>query len=226
MLTRDQIGKGVYREDFFDWLKNNPQLWKGEVSLNKLFRKYYNPLDLHARAEKINAFAPDLSIVIHYNSHHVETEYSSNNAIAANNYNLVFIPGAFCRNELATQESRYEFLRLLTSTDLNESLGLSSSILEQFTKKLNIPTVAEADGANYLNTVCMKINEGIYARNLALTRLIHGPICYGETLIQNNIDECLNLSRTDFVIHGTPCSSRVRKVAEAYFEGIKIFLLH
>jgi len=224
MITRDQIGKGVYPEDFFDWLKNHPQLWRGEVSLNKLFRKYYNPLDLRARAAKINAFAPDLSIVIHYNSHHVDEESASNNAVTASNYNLVFIPGAFCRNELATQESRYEFLRLLTNADLKGSHALSRSILEQFNEKLKIPMVSNSDGARYLDSVCLKVAEGIYARNLALTRLIHGPVCYGETLIQNNIDECLNLSRTDFVIHGRPCSSRVKQVAEAYYEGIKNYL--
>jgi len=71
----------------------------------------------------------------------------------------------------------------------------------------------------------MKIEEGIYARNLALTRLVHCPLSYGETLIQNNIDECLNLARTDFVISGMRCSSRIKEVAEAYFEGIKSYLL-
>jgi len=225
MITRDSVGKGVYAEDFFDWLKKNPNLWWGEISLNSLFRKYYNPLDLRARAAKINAFTPDLTVVIHYNSHHVEEEYSSNSCVTPNNYNLVFIPGAFCRNELAMEESRYEFLRLLVTEDVSNSLLLSSAILDRFVKHLDIPVVSKADGARYLDKVCLKVDEGIYARNLALTRLIHGPVCYGETLIQNNIDECMNLSRQDFVINGLLCSSRIKQVAEAYFEGIKEFLL-
>lgn len=225
MITRDQIGKGVYEVGFFDWLKQNPSLWAGEVSLSKLFRKYYNPLDLRARAEKINEFGPDLSIVIHYNSHHVEAEYSSNNCVSPNNYNMVFIPGAFCRGELVTQENRFDFMRLIATEDLTGSAHLSKAILEAFGKHLQLPTVTKADGARYLETVCLKVDEGIYARNLALTRMIQGPLCYGETLIQNNIDECLNLSREDFIIDGRPCSSRVKSVAEAYFEGIKWYLL-
>lgn len=226
MITRDKIGQGVYEEDFFDWLKKNPSLWSGEVSLNKLFGKFYNPLDLRARAKKINAFSPDLSIVIHYNSHHVEEEYSSNSCVSSKNYNLVFIPGAFCRNELSQPEARYEFIRLLVSEDLPNSQKLSGAILASFGKYLDVPIVSRADGAHYLYKIALEVEKGVFARNLALTRLIHGPVCYGETLVQNNIDECLNLSKTDFVIGGIPCSSRVKLVAEAYFEGIKEYLLN
>lgn len=225
LLTRNKIGQSVYSESFFDWLKKNPEFWSGEVSLSHLFRKYYNPLDLHARAKKINAFKPDLTIVVHYNSHYVKEAQSSNHTVTSTNYNLVFIPGSFFRSELSDVENRFEFLRLLLTDDLYHSLSLSRSILKQFIKKLEIPVVTKNDGAHYLDRVCLQLDEGVYARNLALTRLVHGPICYGETLIQNNIDECLNLSRTDFFIHGRPCSSRIKQVAEAYFEGIKEYLL-
>lgn len=225
LMTRDAIGKGVYQDDFFDWLKQNRSLWSGQVSLTSLFRRFYNPLDLRARAEKINAFAPDLSIVLHYNSHHVEEEVSSNSCVCNKNYNMVFIPGSFCRNELVEQESRLEFLRLLVSGDLEESRSLSRSILHAFAAKLKVPLIEKSDGAAYLDKVCMEVEKGIYSRNLALTRLIHGPVCYGETLIQNNIDECVNLAKKDFVIGGIACSSRIREVAEAYFEGICCYLL-
>ena len=225
MITRDQIGQCVYRESFFDWLKKNPHLWSGQVSLSNLFRRFYNPLDLRARAEKINAFKPDLSVVLHYNSHHVEEEYSSNNCVSSKNYNLVFVPGSFCRNELASEDSRYEFMRLLVTRDLDESRRLSRCILDAFYRKLAVPVVENSDGVAYLDKVCLAVEKGIYARNLALTRLIHGPVCYGETLIQNNIDECLNLTRKDFVIGGIECSSRIKEVAEAYFEGIKRYVL-
>ncbi len=225
MLTRDQIGKGVYREDFFDWLKKNPALWSGEVALNNLFRKYYNPLDLRARADKINDFSPDLTLVIHYNSHDAQEGVPSNHGVTSKNYNMVFVPGAFCRNELEEEESRYEFLRLLLTGDLSESIKLSSVVLAKMSERLQVPVVTKADGARYLPQVCLKVSEGIYARNLALTRLIHGPVCYGESLVQNNADECINLNRKDFVIGGQPCSSRIKQVAEAYFEGIKSYVL-
>lgn len=221
MLTRDKIGEGVYPEPFFAWLGKKTELWKGEISLSRIFCKYYNPLDLRARAEKINAFAPDLTLMIHYNSEDPPAGAPSNNTLIASNYNMVFVPGGFCRGELTEYENRCEFIRLLATEDLEKSLHLSREILRSFGKHLKVPIVSESDGARYLNNVCLKLEEGIYARNLALTRLVHGPICYGETLIQNNIDECLHLSRKDFVIDGKPCSSRIKQVAEAYFEGIK-----
>jgi len=226
MLTRDRIGSGVYEDDFFDWLKKNTQLWMGEGgSLKKIFGKYYNPLDLRARAKKINEFAPDLTVVIHYNATEIEGNVPSNHNVSPLNYNMVFVPGAFCHNELIDRDSRYEFLRLLVSNDLHCSLSLSKAVLDKLGEHLQVPPISKHDGANYLNRVGMKVHEGIYARNLALTRLIHGPVCYGETLIQNNIDECVKLAKNDFVIGGQQCSSRIKQVAEGYFEGIKEYLL-
>lgn len=225
MLTRDQVGKGVYPDDFFDWLKKHPYLWSGEVALHKLFRDYYNRLDLRARAAKINAFEPDLSVIIHYNSHAGNNDVSSNHEVVPNNFNMVFVGGAFHGHELNDRESRFEFFRLLVTGDFDNSVKLSRAILQNLETKLHVPCVLASDGARYLDRVCHKIEAGLYARNLALTRLVHGPLCYGESLVQNNIDECLNLARSDFVINGMRCSSRIKEVAEAYFEGIQDYLL-
>lgn len=224
LLTREGIGKGAAKDDFFDWLKKNPHHWTG-TPLPKIFRSYFNPLDLRARAEKINQFQPDLTIIIHFNSHQEMADLPSNHFTTMVNFNLVFVPGAFCKKELSDQDSRYEFLRLICSQDLEDSLQLSRHLLSRFTKRLNVAVVQDSDEISYLNRVCIKLEEGIYARNLALTRLVHGPICYGETLIQNNLEECQSLTKKDFQIQGVPCSSRLKEVAEAYFEGIKSYLL-
>ena len=128
------------------------------------------------------------------------------------------------KGELSDKESRYEFMRLLVSGDLERSLYLSQSILNRFVEHLDVPIISSNDGVHFMNRVSLEQSPGLYSRNLALTRLVHSPICYGETLIQNNIDECLNLSRQDFEIGGQKCSSRIKQVAEAYFAGIKDYL--
>ena len=64
---------------------------------------------------------------------------------------------------------------------------------------------------------------GVFSRNLCITRLIKGPICYGETLIQNNEKELINLSQNDEVVDGIPCPHRVIDVANAYYEAISSF---
>lgn len=222
-LTRKAIGEGALSIDFFDWLKENPQTWTADATLSKLFKRY-NQLDLHARCAKINAFHPDLTIVIHFNAQPGGNGLSSNSTVTASNFNMVFVPGAFSASELIDQESRYEFMRLLVSNDLYCSLELSRSLLAKFIENLHVPAVTSQDKAGYLDTVCLKIEEGIYSRNLTLTRLIHSPVCYGETLIQNNIDESINLSRKDDIIDGIACSSRIKEIAKAYFEGIQNYL--
>src|SRR5208283_831994 len=63
-----------------------------------LFRSFYNNLDLRARAEKINAFNPELTIIIHYNAGPGET--------CSSNYNMTFIPGSFLKNELSNKAAR------------------------------------------------------------------------------------------------------------------------
>ena len=226
MMTRNGIGKGAYRENFFDWLRARPELWSEKNSLSSLFCGHYNILDLYARVEKIRDFKPDISVIIHYNSHCPGEGLLSNHHPTAQNYNMVFIPGAFCSKELDSERSRYEFIRLLISDDLAQSQKLGKALLGAFCRFLKVPPVTEEDGARYLSRTCIEIEPGIFSRNLALTRLVHGPVAYCETLIQNNDEECLSLGRKDITIDGVCCSSRIKEVAEAYFEGIIDYLLH
>jgi N-acetylmuramoyl-L-alanine amidase len=225
MVTRAAIGQGVYRQSFFSWLADQPYLWGEKKHLSQLFRAHYNGLDLRERAEKINQFHPDLTVIIHYNAHDSEEENSLKTKVTDRNFNLVFMPGGFCQGELASVENRYEFVRLLVSDDLERSEQLSKCLLAQFIKVLDVPSISAKDGASYLERACLKVDEGVYARNLALTRLVHGPVAYGETLVQNNALECLKLAQKDTEIDGIPCSSRIKQVAQAYASGIKDYVL-
>lgn len=221
LLTKEEIGKGVYQQDFSTWLKNHREFSSSNMGSSQIFRSFYNPLDLQARAEKINRFNPDATIIIHYNADDTRDLITQKTGPSKENYNMVFIPGAFSRNELAKQESRYEFMRLLVTQDEENSEKLSSYILEEFVEVLQVPAVTYSDRAPYLRNVCMKLSEGVYARNLYLTRMVHSPLCYGETLLQNNFAECEKLATNDTEVQGIPCSSRVIQVAKAYYLGIK-----
>ncbi len=113
-VTRSDIGRGAIKESFFEWLEKQPHLWISGDSLPQLFRKYYNRADLIARADLINAFAPDVTIMIHYNDHPMDEK----DTVAQANYNIIFIPGAFSCNELSRPQDRYEFLRLVVTDKL------------------------------------------------------------------------------------------------------------
>ncbi|HXC06644.1 MAG TPA: hypothetical protein VNZ86_17930, partial [Bacteroidia bacterium] len=63
-------------------------------------------------------------------------------------------------------------------------------------------------------------SEGVYCRNLILTRIIHGTLVYGETLYQDNKEESLNLMQETQDDMGIKTSSRVKQVADSYYQGI------
>lgn len=216
-ISRVDIGKGAIEEDFFSWKEKYSEV--EAENLAKIFRTY-NAEDLKKRAEKINDFAPDITLIIHYNGHH-EGESEANALFTQSSYNLAFIPGAFGPGELKRKEDRYEFLRLLVTDALEESLELSKSIVQEFVSYLDVPLIAQSDNVSYIEKACLFQAPGVYCRNLALTRLIHSPVCYGETLIQNNEMEAYRLALRDIFIKETVCSSRIQQVAQAYFEGIK-----
>ena len=219
-LTREKIGKGAIKKDFFEWLRENPNLWASTKVLPKLFREYYNREDLICRAEKINEFNPDITVIIHYNAHLTKEEKQRKVFVTKTNYNLAFIPAAFCSGELNNPKDRYEFLRLLLTDNIEKSLKLSQCLVNQFVKKLKVPLINDDEKVSY-KKACLKQEEGIYSRNLALTRLIHSPLCYGETLIQNNEYEIYKLTENNDKIGNISCSSRIKEVANAYFIGIE-----
>ncbi|MGL5626254.1 MAG: N-acetylmuramoyl-L-alanine amidase family protein [Candidatus Rhabdochlamydia sp.] len=220
-LTRTKKGEGALSQNFFQFLQIQPNLWLTQKTLTQLFRGVYNGLDLYARADKINAFKPDVTVIIHYNAHDSEGErYTST---TDKNFNMVFIPGSFGQGELKEKKARYELMRLLVTSDFSLSKQFSKIVLEKFNEHLQVPSVAPSDGARYLETASIEVEKGVYARNLAMTRLVHGPLCYGESLVQNNLAEAVRLSHLDTEIQGYPCSSRLKEVALAYFQAIQEF---
>ncbi|MDR2539791.1 MAG: N-acetylmuramoyl-L-alanine amidase, partial [Chlamydiales bacterium] len=118
-LTRTKKAEGALSQNFFQFLQAHPDLWLTQKTLTQLFRSIYNGVDLYARAEKINVFKPDVTVIIHYNAHDSEGEkYTST---TDKNFNMVFIPGSFSDGELKEKRARYEFLRLLVTSDFSLS---------------------------------------------------------------------------------------------------------
>ncbi|MBA3706168.1 MAG: hypothetical protein H0W84_09795 [Bacteroidetes bacterium] len=134
---------------------------------------------------------------------------------------MAFVGGAFMRSDLPSREKRFEFLRLLVSDDLEKSIALSSSVVKSFEKILDVKTAGPKD-ATYLIQGCLPtLQEGVYCRNLQLTRYIHSPLVYGESLYQDNIDECKLLNMES----DKTKNARIQQVAEAYFQGILNYVL-
>ncbi len=201
-----------------------------EPTDKELFANLYNRLDLWDRAQKINAFQPDLTLIIHYNvdsdSWRLRDEEGYFPASDKNaNYNMAFVPGSFMAGELAKPEDRLALLRMILTDNVAQSITLSEAIVSQMTQKLGVPPVAQDAPLRYLEIASLPTKaRGVFARNLTLTRLIKGPLCYGESLCQDGLEEALRLNQQDIVVAGIRAPSRVRAVADAYVAGVMEYL--
>ncbi len=231
-MTRAFNGSTAFGVTFDDWLKTSyksavDSLCKiGEITAEKKkwflsskctkrdkFRLIFKDIELQKRGEIINNYHPDLTIIIHYNVDETNTGWTKP---SNKDFDMTFVGGAFMKNDLSSIDKRFEFLRLLISDDLEKSILLSSEVIKSFEKTLHVKTASVTD-ATYLVKSCFATQEkGVFCRNLQLTRFVHSPLVYGETIYQDNVEECKALNKeTD-----KTKNERVRKVAEAYFLGV------
>jgi N-acetylmuramoyl-L-alanine amidase len=233
MLTRIENGNSFgisYTEWKEKYFKNtlSADLKSGEISFKQynyylkkasdkiIFRDVFLKADLKMRAMMINNFKPDLTIVIHYN---VDEENKGWTKTSDKNYNMVFVPGSFMKQELNTQHNRFEFLHLLVSANISNSINAAAYFTEEFKNVLNVPN-ALPQSAGYLTESCIPTDAtGVFCRNLSLTRLVHGTIVYGETLYQDNRFELNNLSEPPQNISGMLINARLAQVAQAYYQA-------
>jgi N-acetylmuramoyl-L-alanine amidase len=242
LLTHEAIGTTVYK-DFNRWRESAefaeavslrltervfPDDFARELARwnlfrapdTEVFRAIYNEYEMKARAERINAFHPDLTLVIHFNG--TSRKNAKGDFLGTDeNYSEVFIPGAFMDDELRDPASRYEFLRLLVSGDVEESVRVGGCLAGLFGSALGTPLADERIGRREPRTAMLPAGPpGVFARNLALTRRIHGPLVYGETLIQDNYQESQRLADRSLSIDQREASYRLEQVARAYYLAV------
>lgn len=236
LLTRPANNVSAYGITFDEWLKKDyvkavDSLYKlGRISAYQKqffmsskpskrdkFRVIFKDIELSKRAEIINTYHPDITVIIHYNVDENNTDWKKP---TEKNFNMAFVGGAFMHNDLSSPEKRFAFLRLLLTSDLEQSIALSGAVIKSFERNLGVKTATEND-ATYLKDGCLiTADTGVYCRNLQLTRYIHGVLVYGETLYQDNVKESVLLNKeTD-----KTKNQRIQQVAEAYFQGIVSFV--
>ncbi|MCB0839878.1 MAG: N-acetylmuramoyl-L-alanine amidase, partial [Bacteroidetes bacterium] len=241
LMSRTEPNTGALGITFEEWRREwFPQLLSEEIEENGMTRKreiwwktqakdkdlmsgFFIPQDLKERAKKINAFQPHLTLIIHYNVDSPNWEKRDEEGYfvpTGENYCMAFVPGSFMKGELEKPEARVEFLRLLISDEIEQSIHLSDAFIRNSTEITGVPIVDPEYPLGYLHRASILSDyPGVYARNLTLSRLIKGPLCYGESLCQDNIIECQALNQSDANIGNFMVSSRVKTVAEAYVQA-------
>ncbi|MBI3502781.1 MAG: N-acetylmuramoyl-L-alanine amidase [Bacteroidetes bacterium] len=227
MLTRNEEGISSFGVTYEKWKDSlflrsvDSAFTRGDISFEEknflltkandleIFRRFFLQEDLRERAKKINEFHPDLTLIIHYNVDETNKEW---NKPTKKDFNMAFVGGSFSADELDKPEARIDFLRLLLTDDIQNSILFSKFIVESLVEKTKVPAAMDSC-AIYLKGNCLNTDvPGVFCRNLALTRMVRGTLCYGESLCQDNSNESKALNQKD--------SKRIEEVAEAYFEGI------
>ncbi|MEM1135825.1 MAG: N-acetylmuramoyl-L-alanine amidase [Bacteroidota bacterium] len=236
MLTRKEQGISAFGISYEKWLethflktleeelavgsieKKQYNFLKNKTDKKEKFHDFFKRIELKERANKINSFRPDLCLMLHYNID--EGNYFKRNRVenlmgaGKANYSMVFIPGAFLKNELINVEDRIQLLRMLITNDVAASMRLSGYIAEEFVQHLKVPPISPLSEMGYIKYASVFTGkQGVFARNLALTRMVHAPVCYGEPLCQDNEFEYKRLANLQN-------RERVIAVAETYYRGI------
>lgn len=245
LLTRKKNGYTAFGKTYEQWRKtdlnkavkeelNAKRITQKEAlyllqkaSAKQVFSRFFRNYDLRERAKIINDFQPDLTIVVHYNCQEANAMSKKGMELVDDNFNMAFIPGSWGRSSVEDSLSRFHLARLLVSDEIYHSTQFSKYIVQSFTKNLGVAPLdtISAESLNYIKAYSLKTNEtGVYSRNLALTKYVVGTICYGESLYQDNFNECRRLANLDLEIEGMKISSRTQEVAHAYYEGILDYL--
>ena len=188
-----------------------------------IFHSFFKNHELSQRQTLVNLFDPDLTIVIHYNVHAAGRLDSGSDyhQPTKENYHMAFVPGAFMTGELEKDEDIEDFLFLMNSNILEESIDLSEKILQELKKHTGVAPVGREFEHRYPLTNCVFTGTpGVYARNLAMTRFTRAPICFIELLCQDNLQEARRLADTSLSIGPVKTSPRVKEMADALHYGI------
>lgn len=191
-----------------------------KLTKEKLFWEFFRDYELAERARLINAFKPDATVIIHYNVDEKNADWLKP---TTKNFTMTFIGGAMTADNFNKAISKIHFIRLLLSNQLNQSENLSALTVNEFNKQLQIP-IATKNDADYLKNNCISTaSKGVFCRNLALCRTINSPLVYGETLYQDNINECQLLNKNDFDFNNTKISKRIFETAQCYYNALTAY---
>ena len=232
MLTRSQPNytafEKTFQQHYQEYLENFRQQNSSKkrkkvkpLNEKQFFRLFFRKQELQERVRKINEFAPDLTLIIHYN---VDEQNSPWKKPVSQNFAMAFVAGAFEWQDL-DKNSTEDFLRLLTSKDIELSIYFSEKILQAHQIVAGVPPVPVKNNQKFLQEKCLFTGkQGVYARNLLLCKSVKGIVCYGESLLQDSDQEIKRLNEKTLQVGNIWVSSRVKDIAEAYFQGIMNFL--
>ncbi len=212
------IGSSDDLPTLFNLFSNHTNTKKifSEISRNTYF---ILKADLQARADKINQFNPDVTLVIHYDA-------SVSNRLQTSAQGVkIYVPGGILESELPSRKYRYQyFAHLLNTKRWLNSVDLSQQIANSIAVGMGIPLEKNPDISREFY-----VRDGVFARNLNLNREnLTGIIAYLECMHYDYASEFKRLIVKDRKIQigneEIAYSSRIETMASSIVKGIQSFV--
>src|SRR6185437_16891668 len=107
-----------------------------------------------ARVDAIDAFQPDITLVLHYDA---DVNSVSNEPASKHDGTKIYVPGAFDASELASRRERVDLAKLfLDETTFRASVALAHQVVTTLSKNLKIPPDGRSPG------ITKEIEPGLY----------------------------------------------------------------
>lgn len=165
----------------------------------KLRRELFHKTeDLDARVRKIDQFNPHLTLDIHFDAFDSSALQDRTNDVEG------YVPGFFASSETGSRKNRALALKhALEARRWNESVELTAALTGAIAKNTGLPLLdkpAMMDGKG--NAIAVKVKDGVYARNLSITRNnTRGIVAYLECLHydfqKGSVSEFKNMLKRD-----------------------------
>lgn len=193
--------------------------------------EFYKFLDFRTRIDKINDFNPNITLVLHFNATEGSKPYGTERFTkpVKSNYSMAFIPGAFMAGELDKHDAILDFTRLTLSPDFENSERLAHLILKEHQRSMRVNPIIYDSLKDLQSKVNKTQYDGVFARNLPMTRMVRGTIVYLESFCQDNVDMMKQLIRKDLTVNdpgkGPIKTSKVcQQTATDVIQGITAWL--
>ncbi len=180
---------------------------------------FYRPAEIGARAKKVKALRPDLTICLHYNA--APWRNKKRPRLLKANKLVVFVLGTFMGDELEYDDQKFTLFGKLLEDSFDLESGLASSIGTAMGEGMRLPP------ENYTSwKVTSRVNDNpyVWSRNLLANRLFPGPTIFVEGPYMNDKDAYARLMAGDYdgeqEIGGQKVRSIYREYAESVAKGI------
>jgi hypothetical protein len=179
---------------------------------------FYRSSEIAARANLLNEkIKPDLTICLHFNA----VEWDDCRNLVDDNRLVVFVHGNYLASELKDDDQKLRLFSKLLERSHPAELAAAEAIATTLANATKLFPVEYGPGSG---SVRAGDNPYVFARNLAASRLVDGPVVFLEPYYMNNRIVYQRIQLGDYEgtrdVNGVPMKSIFREYADAVADGL------